>query len=69
MPSKTEKQRRYFGYIYSLKKAGKKSKKWKDASKKSKNIVNTMDSETIKDFLKTESKYLMSFEEFIFKLL
>lgn len=64
MPSKSEKQRRYFGYLYSLKKAGKKSDKWKSASKSAKKTVNDMSIEELKDFLRKDENHIMCFNDF-----
>ena len=66
MPAKSEKQRRMMAYLYSIKKAGKKSSKWKKASKKMKNVANSMSSDQLHDFMYKESlKHVLRFEEFL----
>ena len=75
MPAKSEKQRRYFAYLYSIKKAGKKSDKWKKASSKIKKAVDSMSSDTIHDFMVKEDgnisssypilKYFLNMKDFL----
>jgi hypothetical protein len=69
MPSKSEKQRKFMGYLYSLKKAGKKSPKWKKASKKIKKTVNSLTNTQLKDFMKKESlTHILNFKDFLGKV-
>jgi hypothetical protein len=69
MPAKTEKQRRYFAYLYSIKKAGKKSDKWKTASSKIKKAVNSISLDTLHDFMIKESvnKYFLKYDEYVIR--
>ena len=69
MPTKSEKQRKYFAYLYSIKKAGKKSDKWKTASSKIKKAVNSMSLDILHDFMVKESqnKYFLKYDEYIIR--
>lgn len=62
MPSKTEKQRRFFGAVLSAKK-GKKS------SGKAKEAASGMDIDTIKDFLRKEHVMFPTFETIVESIL
>lgn len=65
MPAKSEKQRRLMAYLHSIKKAGKKSGKWKKASKKMKHIANSMSLDQLHDFMHKESlNHIKKFEDF-----
>lgn len=56
------------GYVYSLKKAGKKSEKWKKASKTAKKAADSMNTSQLKDFMKKESlKHIFNFQDFLVK--
>ena len=58
MPSKSKSQRRLFGLVYSIKKAGKKSDKYKEASDDIKNLVDTMTFQQLKDYAGTDESGL-----------
>lgn len=65
MPAKSEKQRRLMAYVYSIKKAGKKSAKWKKASKNIKKVANSMSLDQLHDFMHKENlNYFMKFDDF-----
>lgn len=56
--SKSKSQRHLMGYAYSIKKAGKKSEKYKEASQSVKDIADSMTLDQLKDFASTKEKGL-----------
>jgi hypothetical protein len=58
MPSKTEKQRKFFGAVMSAKKGSGK------VSKEAKKVAKEMSKEKIKHYLKKESNDSLSFQDF-----
>lgn len=58
MPSKSKSQRRLFGLVYSIKKDGKNSDKYKEASPEIKNLVDTMTFKQLRDFISIDEKEL-----------
>lgn len=58
MPSKSKSQRRLFGLVYSIKKAGKNSDKYKEASSEIKNLVDTMSFKQLRDFISIDETEL-----------
>lgn len=58
MPSKSKQQRQLMGYAYAIKKAGKKSKKYKEASQSVKDLADSMSLDKLKDFASTKEKGL-----------
>lgn len=56
--SKSKSQRHLMGYAYSIKKAGKDSKEYKDASKSIKDLADSMTLKQLKDFASTKEKGL-----------
>jgi hypothetical protein len=79
MPSKSKTQRRLMGWAYSVKKAGKKSKKYKEAPQNIKDLADSMTKKDLKDFAKTDHKglpekkkkknesHIKSFSDFVFE--
>ena len=51
MGAKSKSQRHLMGYAYSVKKAGKRSKKYKEASKSIKDLADTMTIDQLKDHI------------------
>ena len=58
MSAKSKSQRHLMGYAYSVKKAGKDSKKYKDSSKTIKDLVDSMTLKQLDDFASTKEKGL-----------
>ena len=58
MPSKSKSQRRLFGLVYSIKKAGKNSDNYKEASSEIKNLVDTMSFKQLRDFISIDETEL-----------
>lgn len=73
MPSKSKSQRKLMGYAYSIKKAGFKSDKFKDAPEYIQQIAKSMTKKQLMDFAKTKeddlpkkkNENIMSFSEFV----
>ena len=63
MPAKSKSQRRLMGYAYAIKKAGKKSEKYKEAPQSVKDVADSMTKKQLEKLAKTKHKKLPEFME------